>query len=90
MTTVSTPVTARRSLWFLAVLSVLLGFASISTDLYLPTPPDDGRRARGERRCAAVDDLRIPVRLCPRAAVLCPVSDRYGRRVPVALGVLVF
>ncbi len=33
----------RHGLPVLAILSALLGFASISTDLYLPAMPDNGR-----------------------------------------------
>ncbi|PPA03089.1 Bcr/CflA family drug resistance efflux transporter, partial [Pseudomonas sp. MWU12-2312b] len=33
------PVSDRQSLWTLAILSALMAFASISTDLYLPALP---------------------------------------------------
>src|SRR5262249_49772872 len=80
----------RQSLWFLAVLSVLLGFASISTDLYLPALPT---------MAAALDASEGTLPLTISGYLLGsafgqlfwgPLSDRYGRRVPVALGVLVF
>lgn len=81
---------ARSGVWFLAVLSVLLGFASISTDLYLPALP-----AMAEDMGAGEGTLEwtISSYLAGFAfgqLLWGPVSDRYGRRGPVTLGVLVF
>ena len=90
MATDATPYATRQHLWLLAVLSVLLGFASISTDLYLPALPamaadlgaSDGAlqwTISGYLAGFAIGQLFWG-----------PLSDRYGRRVPVTIGVLVF
>jgi DHA1 family bicyclomycin/chloramphenicol resistance-like MFS transporter len=81
---------ARQSLGLLLVLAVLLGFASISTDLFLPALPTM-RVALG----ASEGELNFTI-----SAYLLgfgfgqllwgPVSDRLGRRVPLAVGVLLF
>ena len=78
------------SLRMLAVLGLLLAFASISTDLFLPALP-----AMGIALGAGPGTLEQAI-----SAYLLgfafgqlfwgPISDRYGRRGPVALGVLVF
>jgi MFS transporter, DHA1 family, multidrug resistance protein len=80
----------RGGTWMLVVLALLLGFASISTDLFLPALP-----AMQAELGAAEGTLHFTI-----SAYLLgfafgqlgwgPISDRYGRRGPIALGVLVF
>ncbi len=74
----------------LATLAILLGFASISTDLFLPALP------------AMAADLNAPqgqLELVVSTYLFGfsfgqllwgPVSDRFGRRGPILIGVLVF
>ena len=84
------PNAPHRKGWFLAVLGVLLGFASISTDLYLPALPTMALAlGAGE----GVLQWTVSVYLIGFAAGQLfwgPLSDYYGRRVPVAFGVIVF
>jgi DHA1 family bicyclomycin/chloramphenicol resistance-like MFS transporter len=83
--------TARRgSIWMLVVLAVLLGFASISTDLFLPALPTM-QTELGAREGAL--HFVISAYLLGFAFGQLgwgPISDRYGRRGPIAVGVLVF
>jgi DHA1 family bicyclomycin/chloramphenicol resistance-like MFS transporter len=84
------PGSGRQDLWLLVVLATLLGFASISTDLYLPALPLM-RAALGASQSAL--ELTISTYLagfCIGQLFWGPISDRYGRRVPVALGVAIF
>lgn len=74
----------------LAFLSLLMGFASLSTDIYLPAMPAIG------------DDLHVPEGMMEWtiSAYLIgfslgqlfwgPFSDHYGRRLPIALGLILF
>ncbi len=74
----------------LAVLSVLMGFASISTDLYLPALP---AMAAALGTGAGTMELTISSYLIGFTAgqlLWGPVGDRYGRRGPVALGLALF
>ncbi len=78
-----------RSLWMLAVLSLLMAFASISTDLYLPAMPAMQATLGASAGCARMDHLGLSGRLQPGAAGCGgPIGDRIGRRLPIALGLL--
>ncbi|GEK97460.1 Bcr/CflA family drug resistance efflux transporter [Gluconobacter kanchanaburiensis NBRC 103587] len=74
----------------LAILSVLMGFASISTDLYLPAMPT---MVRDLRTTVGTIDLTVSGYLIGFSIGQLfwgPVSDRYGRRLPVASGLVLF
>ncbi|WP_346014424.1 multidrug effflux MFS transporter [Rubrivivax gelatinosus] len=84
------PPTPARQLWTLAVLSLLMGFASISTDLYLPAMPAM-RAALGAS--PGTLDLTVSgflIGFSLGQLLWGPISDRYGRRLPVTLGLLLF
>jgi DHA1 family bicyclomycin/chloramphenicol resistance-like MFS transporter len=81
---------AKQSIRLLIILSVLLAFASISTDLFLPALP-----AMSIALAASQGTLQLAI-----SGYLLgfgfgqlfwgPISDRFGRRGPVALGIAVF
>ena len=74
----------------LLVLSTLLGFASISTDLYLPALPAMAAALRAD---AGTVELTIAGYLAGFGAgqlLWGPIGDRYGRRGPVAAGLVLF
>lgn len=74
----------------LGVLSVLMGFASISTDLYLPALP---AMATGLGSDAGTMELTVAGYLIGFSLgqlVWGPLGDRHGRRGPVAFGLTLF
>lgn len=74
----------------LAILSALMAFASISTDLYLPAMPTMGI-ALGAAHGAmewTISGYLIGFSLGQLAWG--PIGDRYGRRAPVAAGLVLF
>lgn len=74
----------------LATLSALLGFASISTDFYLPAMPTmaislgASAGAMGWTISAYLAGFSLGQLLWG------PIGDRYGRRMPVAIGLVLF
>ncbi|HTI00562.1 MAG TPA: multidrug effflux MFS transporter [Acidisoma sp.] len=80
----------RHGLRVLATLSTLMGFASISTDLYLPALP---RMTEALRSDAGHMELTISGYLIGFSLgqlLWGPIGDRHGRRLPVAIGILLF
>lgn len=80
----------RPSLGITLLLSLLLGFASISTDLYIPAMP-----AMQHSLGASQGQLELTVSAYLLGFSLGqlfwgPISDRIGRRLPLILGVSVF
>ncbi|KAA0890546.1 Bcr/CflA family efflux MFS transporter [Oryzomonas rubra] len=74
----------------LAVLSMLMGFASISTDLYLPAMPMMSHSLHANE---GLVDLTISAYLIGFSLgqlLWGPISDRYGRRSSVAIGLVLF
>ncbi|QDU56921.1 Bicyclomycin resistance protein [Aeoliella mucimassa] len=78
------------SIWLLGILSTLMGFASISTDLYLPALPTIARELHTS---AGTMELTISTYLIGFSLgqlLWGPIGDRFGRRGPVALGLGLF
>ena len=74
----------------LITLSLLMGFASISTDLYLPALP---AMARGLAARSGTMEYTISgylVGFSVGQLLWGPISDRIGRRLPVAIGLILF
>ena len=74
----------------LATLSTLMGFASISTDLYLPAMP-----AMSESLSAKPGQVELTVSgyligFSLGQLLWGPAGDRYGRRLPIAIGLMLF
>jgi DHA1 family bicyclomycin/chloramphenicol resistance-like MFS transporter len=74
----------------LAILSTLLAFASISTDLYLPAMPAMGRALHAGAGAIALTVSGYLVGFSLGQLFWGPVGDRFGRRIPVAIGLAVF
>lgn len=79
-----------QELRVLAILSALMSFASISTDLYLPALP-----AMGESLSADADSVELTISgyligFSIGQLFWGPIGDRYGRRLPITLGLLLF
>lgn len=74
----------------LGILSALMGFASISTDLYLPAMPVMGASLGADTGAVEFTVSGYLIGFSLGQLVWGPVGDRYGRRLPVALGLVLF
>lgn len=72
------------------ILSLLMGFASISTDLYLPAMPAMGRSLDASPGSVEWTISGYLVGFSLGQLFWGPLSDRYGRRLPVAIGIVLF
>jgi DHA1 family bicyclomycin/chloramphenicol resistance-like MFS transporter len=74
----------------LAMLSALMGFASISTDLYLPAMPAMGQSLGASAGAMEWTISSYLVGFSLGQLLWGPIGDRYGRRMPVAIGLVLF
>jgi DHA1 family bicyclomycin/chloramphenicol resistance-like MFS transporter len=74
----------------LLILSALLAFASISTDLYLPAMPIMAASLHADDGAMALTVSAYLAGFSAGQLFWGPFSDRFGRRLPVALGCLLF
>lgn len=74
----------------LGILSALMGFASISTDLYLPAMPAMARSLGADTGTTEWTVSGYLIGFSLGQLVWGPVGDRFGRRVPVAIGIVLF
>ena len=81
---------ARHSWRVLATLSALMGFASISTDLYLPAMPAMGRALGADAGTVELTVSGYLIGFSLGQLLWGPIGDRYGRRGPVAIGLVLF
>src|ERR1700761_8278795 len=78
------------SLVVLAILSALMGFASISTDLYLPALPIMAHALHSSTGTMEWTISGYLVGFSLGQLLWGPIGDRYGRRLPVMLGLMLF
>ncbi len=81
---------ARHSWRVLAILSALMGFASISTDLYLPAMPAMGRVLGADAGTVELTVSGYLIGFSLGQLFWGPIGDRFGRRLPVAIGLVLF
>jgi MFS transporter, DHA1 family, multidrug resistance protein len=74
----------------LAILSTLMGFASISTDLYLPAMPEMGRSLHANTGMVEWTISGYLIGFSLGQLFWGPISDRFGRRTPIAVGLVLF
>ena len=79
-----------HSLRVMAILSVLMGFGSISTDIYLPALPTMGQALGSSSGTMELTISGYLVGFSLGQLLWGPIGDRYGRRLPVAAGILLF
>ena len=79
-----------HGLRILAILSVLMAFASISTDLYLPALPTMAVALRADAGTVELTISGYLIGFSLGQLLWGPVSDRYGRRLPIAIGLVLF
>jgi len=74
----------------LIVLSALMAFASISTDLYLPAMPALAVALRADPADVQLTLSAFLAGFSVGQLLWGPIGDRYGRRFPVAAGLVLF
>jgi DHA1 family bicyclomycin/chloramphenicol resistance-like MFS transporter len=74
----------------LVILSVLMGFASISTDLFLPAIPTISAALKADPGQIELTISSYLLGFSLGQLVWGPTGDRYGRRGPVAAGLVLF
>ncbi len=77
----------KRSFFFLVILSAFMAFTSLSTDVYLPAMPLLQDDLGGS---AALTITSFLVGFAIAQLIWGPISDRVGRRIPLAFGSLLF
>jgi DHA1 family bicyclomycin/chloramphenicol resistance-like MFS transporter len=82
--------TTRHGWRLLGTLSLLMGFASISTDLYLPAMPVMGASLGTTVGTIEWTVSGYLIGFTVGQLLWGPISDRYGRRIPVAIGIILF
>lgn len=79
-----------QKLRVLAILSALMSFASISTDLYLPALPAMGESLSADAGSVELTISGYLIGFSIGQLFWGPIGDRYGRRLPITLGLLLF
>jgi DHA1 family bicyclomycin/chloramphenicol resistance-like MFS transporter len=79
-----------RTWWTLAILSMLMGFASISTDLYLPAMPAMQGALHASAGTIELTVSGYLIGFSLGQLLWGPIGDRFGRRLPVAIGLVLF
>ena len=77
----------KRSLSFLLILSALMAFTSLSTDIYLPAMPAMEAQLGGNAELTITGFL---VGFALAQLIWGPISDRIGRKIPLFIGVVLF
>ena len=72
------------------ILSALMSFGSISTDVYLPALPTISRELHATGASIELTLSAFLVGFSAGQLLWGPVSDRRGRRLPIALGLVLF
>jgi len=80
----------RSDLRILIILSALMSFASVSTDLYLPAMPAISQEFHSGSGGVQFTLSGFLIGFSLGQFIWGPVGDRYGRRLPVALGLMLF
>lgn len=80
--------TAKKTgLSFLLILSALMAVTSLSTDIYLPAMPLMTKDLQGDAELTITGFL---IGFCIAQLIWGPISDRYGRRLPLFIGLVLF
>ncbi|BDH46909.1 Bcr/CflA family drug resistance efflux transporter [Salmonella enterica subsp. enterica serovar Choleraesuis] len=72
---------------FIVILSALMAFTSLSTDIYLPAMPIMARELHGDAELTITGFL---LGFCIAQLIWGPVSDHFGRRLPLFIGMGLF
>ncbi|EAC0628338.1 Bcr/CflA family efflux MFS transporter [Salmonella enterica] len=81
------PSVKTTGLLFIMILSALMAFTSLSTDIYLPAMPIMANELRGDAELTITGFL---IGFCLAQLIWGPISDRFGRRPPLIIGMVLF
>ncbi|MBK1884261.1 multidrug effflux MFS transporter [Luteolibacter pohnpeiensis] len=79
--------TAKPGKMFIPILAWLMGFTSLSTDVYLPAMPTMQSDLHGNVELTVTGFL---IGFAAAQIFWGPFSDRYGRKLPLAIGLILF
>ena len=82
--------TGAQSWRVLVILSALMGFASISTDFYLPALPNVAASLHAGAGTVEFTISGYLIGFSLSQLLWGPLGDRYGRRKPIAVGLVLF
>jgi len=74
-------------LFFMMILGAMMAFASLSTDIYLPAMPQMHQELQGDIELTITGFL---FGFAIAQLIWGPISDRFGRRLPLILGMILF
>ncbi|CNL19189.1 multidrug effflux MFS transporter [Yersinia aleksiciae] len=74
-------------LTFIIILSALMAFTSLSTDIYLPAMPEMAKDLQGNVELTITGFL---IGFCIAQLIWGPLSDNFGRRMPLFIGMALF
>ena len=86
----ATDKTPNHALRTLLILSLLMAFASISTDLYLPAMPEMAQALNISPGTLQFTVTGYLIGFAAGQLFWGPISDRFGRKLPVAIGLILF
>ncbi len=84
---VQTAASKRAGLSFVIILSALMAFTSLSTDIYLPAMPLMAKDLHGNAELTITGFL---MGFCVAQLIWGPLSDHFGRRLPLFIGMALF
>lgn len=79
--------TMNTSKIFMPVLAGLMAFTSLSTDIYLPAMPTMETDLKGSIELTITGFL---IGFAAAQIIWGPISDKYGRKLPLIIGVVLF
>jgi DHA1 family bicyclomycin/chloramphenicol resistance-like MFS transporter len=74
-------------LTFVLILSALMAVTSLSTDIYLPAMPVMAKDLQGDAELTITGFL---FGFCIAQLIWGPISDHFGRRLPLFIGMVLF
>lgn len=77
----------KNGLTFVLILSALMAVTSLSTDIYLPAMPVMAKELQGDAELTITGFL---IGFCIAQLIWGPISDRFGRRPPLFIGMGLF
>ena len=87
---IKTEAPATQDLWVLVVLSLLMSFSSVSTDLYLPTMPVISQDLQAFSGGVELTISAFLIGFSSGQLLWGPLGDRYGRKMPIFAGLILF